>query len=301
MSHKSYLDLVNNVGSNIQDTSSAMEAISKRYINEIYFDILRRINWDGANYDYSFSASTQDNILPSDFGKEIAVVDSTNSRVLTRTNVGLEFDVNASGLTSSGTAERYAILESPTRVQPTTAGVISVVSSSAADATQTVVIRGVVGSVEVVESITLTGTTPAVSTGSFSRIRGISKSAVSTGYVTVTTGTQTLAILAPETREHLIKIMRLYDAPASAVTIKCPYNIKPQPMINNNDYPIIDIADLIELGATYRAWQYKRQMAKAIDFKQMYEQGIINHIWDKENQPNNLNAFSFQTYDRSNV
>ena len=77
-----------------------------------------------------------------------------------------------------------------------------------------------------------------------------------------------------------------------------PYIIKPNPLSSDYDVPVIDVADIIELGTTSRAWQYKRQGSKALDYKKLYEQGIVNIIWERENQPNDKHLFDIGTYSR---
>jgi hypothetical protein len=90
MINRLYSTIKSNVGSNIQDTSSAMGTIIGRLVNDVYFDILRRINWERLNEDYSFTLTDQDQVLPEDFGKEITVWDATNLSEIERTNIQVE-------------------------------------------------------------------------------------------------------------------------------------------------------------------------------------------------------------------
>lgn len=300
MTNKNFLALVQNVGSNIQDTSSAMQTIIKRYVNDTYFDVLKRINWEATNYDYSFSAA-QDTVLPSDFGKEIAIYDNTNKIVLTRTTQKLEIEDYVSSIADSGSLAKYAIIQSAVNKQPTSAAVVSLSSSSAVDTTQTVFIRGVSDGVEKDETVTLTGTVAATSANSYSRIITIGKSAVTVGKVTGTIGSDTICVMSQEQLTYSVKLVRFYPSPTSAWTVNMPYIINPLPMTSDYDAPIFDCADAVELGATSKALMYKRQYAKATSYKGLYEQEINNLIWDKENQPNELHVFNITSYDRDNV
>ena len=296
--NKNFKNIYENVGSNIQDTSSAMETLCKRFVNEVYFDALRRVNHQSINRDYSFTATTQDNVLPSDFSKELAVYDATNKITINKTSQENEIDGNVSSISSSGSISGYAILDLPVRVQPSSAATPSFVSSSASDNTQTLFVRGISDDVEVTETITLNGTTAVDAINSYSRYKAITKSSATVGKITGTHGSDTIVVMGQDDIDYRVKVMRLYAAPAQATVINVPYIIKPMPMSSDYDVPIIDIADIIELGATSRAFQYKRQGAKASDYKKLYEQGIINIIWDMENQPNDAHIFTIGQYTR---
>lgn len=296
-----FLTMKNNVGSNVQDSSSPMSIIIGRYVNEIYFDILRRINFENQNQDYSFTTSTKDNVLPSDFYKEIAVYDATNNINLTRSSQKKEIQENLSSISTSGTASSYAILLRPVRVDPSAAAAPSFVSSNNSDNTQTIQIRGISDNVEITETITLNGVTPVSAANDYSRYISISKDSDTLGKVTGTHGSDTIVVMAPQDRDYKVKILRLYSTPSSAITINCPYITKPQKLVNNNDVPLIECSDVIELGATSRAWQYKRQFLKSREFKKMYEQGIANLVWERENQPNEINNFYIGAYSRDTV
>jgi hypothetical protein len=300
--NKNFLTIQTNVGNEVIDTSSAFKTIIKPYINARYFQILRQINWQNINPDYSFNTvdGTQDYVLPNDFYKPISVRDSTNGTELAETDLQTLINNYPDAMTDEGTVERYVIMEQAVQNQPTSATAVSIVSSSASDTTQTVLVRGISGGVETTEEETLTGTTPAVTTATFTRIIGISKSATTTGYITVT-ATVTLAILPPETLESRYKIMRLHYVPSAVLAIVAPYTIKPSPMSDDMDYPILDIADLIEIGAKADAWRYKKMFAKANVFEAQFTTGLAEYVWDKENQPNKITQFSPNVYNKDNL
>jgi hypothetical protein len=298
MINRNFKDIYEHVGSNIQDTSSNMKTIIKRLVNDVYFDLLRRANYENIDPDYSFTASSQDNVLPSDFYKELSVYDATNNRELRRTSIQERVQNAVSLMSQTGTAEEYAILTSPVRVQPSAGAIPSVVSSDASDTTQTLYLRGEASGIEVTETISLNGTSSVNATNTYTKYYIVSKDADTAGKITVTHGTDTIAILSQEARDHKVKIMRLYCTPVSSVTINCPYMSKPLPMTEDYDVPVIDVSDIIELGATYRAWMYKRQMGKAEQYRKLYEQGIINVLWERENNPNDQHLAGVRPYTR---
>jgi len=303
MNNKKFSDIVDNVGTDVQDTSSAFETITKRYINQRYFTILRSINWEVLNPAYTFTttAGTQTQALPEDFGKELYALDTTNGTELAKGDLSELVRAYPDDLTASGTVQRYAIYEDAVQAQPTTAAVASIVSSSASDTTQTVFVRGIATTYEVTEEITLTGTSAATGSVVFSRIKGISKSAATTGAITVSCNSQTMAILPPTINESRYKVMFLHYNPVANITIKMPYIISPAPMSDDDDYPVLDVADLIEIGAKADAWRYKRQFQKAQDMELLFERELQRYIWEKENDPNKITQFTPTTYDKSSL
>lgn len=108
-----------NVGTDIQDTSTAMATIIGRYINRRYMQILRAVNLDYINEDYTISvtAGTQDYALPTDFKTELYAIDTTNGNNLTRISwQDLSRDYE-DDLSTSGDAERYIIFRDDSDAQ----------------------------------------------------------------------------------------------------------------------------------------------------------------------------------------
>ena len=68
-----------NVGTDIQDTSTAMSTIIGRYINKRYFDILRLSNWQAVNKTHIITLTSLAT-LPTDFGKELYCMDGSNNK-----------------------------------------------------------------------------------------------------------------------------------------------------------------------------------------------------------------------------
>lgn len=303
MANKRLSEIIDAVGTDVQDTSSAFETISKRYINQRYFTILRAINWEVISPAYSFNtvAGTQTKALPEDFGKELYALDTTNGTELAKGSLADLVTAYPDDLTASGTVERYAMYEDAVQAQPTSAAVASIVSSSASDTAVTVFVRGIATTYEVTEEITLTGTTAATGSILFSSIKGVSKSGTSVGAVTVSCNSQTMAVLPPTIHESRYKIMFLHYNPSAVITIKLPYIIKPRPMSDDDDYPVVDVADLIEIGAKADAWRYKRQFAKAQDMEILFEKELQRYIWEKENDPNQVIQFNPTVFNKNSL
>lgn len=305
MINRVFINIYGNVGNNVQDTSSPMQSIIKTYVNDIYFDLLKRINWQDINDDYTFDtvAGTRDYVLPGNFGKEVYVFNqNTNTEISPISMQELVRDY-PSGLNSQGDIQRYLIINKPVRNQPSSASTLSIVSSSASDSTQSVRIKGIDSNdVELDETVTLNGTTPATTSNSYKEIRSISKSATTVGRITITSnsGAVTNAILAPADLAYQIKAIRLHYTPTSVVTIAVPYLIDPYPLVNDYDQPVIDCSDVLELGATMKAWRYKRQFAKATEYERQYEKAVDTLIWNNENNFNQGHYFGILPYPRDN-
>lgn len=303
MNNRIFVNIYGNVGTNIQDTSTGTQSVIKNYVNDIYFDVLKRINWQDIDDNYTFNtvAGQQDYVLPNNFGKEVYVFNSsTNTEIASITMQELVRDY-ASSLSLSGDVTRYTILNKQVRQQPTSSSVLAIVSSDASDSTQVVRVKGTNSlGVELDETVTLTGTTPVNTANAYTEVRSITKSAITTGYVTVTSnsGVVTVAVLSAAHLAYNVTVVRLSYIPSSVQTIAMPYLIRPLPMVSDYDQPVIDCADVIELGATMKAWRYKRQFSKATDYERQYEKAIDTLIWDKENSFNQGHFFGILPYPR---
>lgn len=303
MINRTFSTIYGNVGTNIQDSSSAMATVIKTYCNNSYFEVLRRVNWRSIKPDYQITvvAGTQDYILPSDFGKELYVYDTTNLRYLPFVSLEQLAEQFATSLASQGTSDRYTIFNDVVRKQPTSASTLSFASSSTGDTSQSVRIKGTdANDIEVDETITMNGTTAVPTTLTYKSIRSITKSASTTGRITATSNSAavTVAVLAPADLDYKVKKLRLHYIPGSGLTLNVPYNINPYPLSSDYDAPIFACADGIELGATMQAWRYKRQFAKASEYERLFEKWIIDAVWNMENQPNQIHLINPKTADR---
>lgn len=303
--NRTFSNIVSNVSNNIQDTSSAMQTIIKGYVNDGYFDFLRRANINQISEDYSFSTSdgVQDYVLPDNFDKELYVYDSTNRNEITRADLQklLQSEIDVIG--NSGVPSKYVILNKPVQKQPTSSSQLTIVSSSSSDTSQVIFVKGISGGVEVSESVSLNGTTNALTTNSYTEIISLSKSASTVGKVTVTSnsGAVTVGVIPPSALVYRIKAMRLHYIPNGTITIKAPYYKKPSTLVNDNDILDVDADDIVEKYATACAWRYKRQYAKAQEWQRMYEKSIIDYLWFTANQPNAVYMVNPEPYSRETV
>lgn len=301
--NKNFVTMKSNVGTDIQDTSVSMLSLIGEYLNDRLVEILRRLNLlntSRVGYSFSTSAGVEDYVMPDDFGKEISVYDKTNLRPLGRMDI--QEWIRDFGTTQdvAGAVFNYLILDSPVKLQPSSAGTVTVVSSSASDTSGPVVyVKGILADgTEDYETITLTGTSNATGTKSFARILMLSKSGVTVGAITVTRGSDTLAVMARNRQASRYKIMRLISIPVGASTIELSYLQKIIQLSQDYDYPTVECEDVMEAGAKADGWRFKRQFAKAAEFEGIFEKRLANLAWDYENQPNQSHKFNPIPYSR---
>jgi hypothetical protein len=110
---KTFGTIKTNVGNNVMDTSTAFAAILGNYVHNRYFDVLRRTNWHAIDEDYSFSLSAAATMvtLPSDFGKEVAVYDTTNKIELNYISLNDLYSTFPDEIDKSGDVSHYSIVE----------------------------------------------------------------------------------------------------------------------------------------------------------------------------------------------
>ncbi len=107
---KTFEDIVTNVSNEIKDTDAEMKSILGVYVNSRYRQILRSTSWEIINdtYTISVTSGTDTYTLPSDFGKEVYVVDSGGNELERTTFTKLAND-NADTLITAGALENYII------------------------------------------------------------------------------------------------------------------------------------------------------------------------------------------------
>lgn len=204
-----------NVGNNVGDTTATTLTLIGVYANRRYFKILRTINWNYINEDYTVSlvAGTQDYALPSDFGDVVYAVDTTNNNELTEVNLQFLGENYPGELTTQGQVYRYAIFN----------------------------------------------------------------------------------------RDDGSKYIRFHYVPSAAATVALPYIVKPSALSADSDQPILDLEDLIEIGATADLYRRKREFSKAKDMEVLFQQELDDYIWEKYNKKNFVHQFRPSTFNRDNL
>lgn len=158
--------------------------------------------------------------------------------------------------------------------------VITIVSSSASDITQTVRVRGYTAAgVPVDDSISLNGTTPVPGTITISSLAGyepfFAKSGDTVGTITIKSGSTTIAVLGPREFEVFYNKWLLWPQPNTANPLYLTVKKKIQLLTQAEDVPEINGIDsaLIQ-GAFASSLEEKRQFQKAAMAWQHYEEEI---------------------------
>ena len=210
--------------------------------------------------------------LPSDFGKPFRLYDITNDRKISIVNEYNHFDGNIKNIADSIEGDvTTAYLKEVVGVlrQVSTSGDTIQVKSSANDTTQTCRIEGfvdaslrIIGSVE----ITLNGVTPATNATTFYKITHFSKSADTTGFVTLEDSSgNDLSYLGQTDRVAHHTGFRLSKIPDDSTTnFRWLYKKKFRRLVNAQDYPFIESdAYLINHAWGYALAQDKETIQRA--------------------------------------
>ncbi len=166
-------------------------------------------------------ASQEAYVLPRQVGEVYSVQSSASPY-----NIGVaredQFDNALPNPTSTGNPRSLRLFEMVgIDTQPSAASVATVVSSSASDTTQKVLVKGLVGGYVDTEELTLVGTTPVNGSKSFTEIYAVTKSAETVGRVTLTSnaGAVTNVVLGTQDKTVRLRKLRLYPIPSSVLTI----------------------------------------------------------------------------------
>lgn len=113
---RSFSDLKTAVGNRVGSTDTTFATIIGTYINQRYRDVLRRTNWNAINPDFAMTATSASTVvsastykLPSDFGKELYVFNSSSSKNIPHLDLERLDQEYYATLESTGTIESYAI------------------------------------------------------------------------------------------------------------------------------------------------------------------------------------------------
>lgn len=304
MINKRFVDIYGAVQNEVRDTSSSFKTIVKDYCNTGYDEILRRLIQSNLVEQFrtlsmTTTSGTRSYTAPYDMGEVEYVTDTTNGREL---SVGRETDIYSKHSTAINTTgvPFLLVVKSGSNManQPLVSNTIRVVSDSASDTSQTVFLRGISGSAEYYESVSLNGTTSASSTNSYDYLLEATKSATTTGKVTLTyiTDNTTAAAISPESYFERYKVLEFYYVPAGAYTYSIRYRRAIKPLSQDNDVPIVDVAQGIEYFAIARAYEYKRQLATATHFLNKFEAWFTQYVTDR--CKDKVNQFDIIPYSR---
>jgi len=302
-SQKTFTNMKSNIGNEIGDTSSSFATIIGNKLNERYEDVIDRlVNSDLFEINRSVTATTTANVrtnpLPYDFGTIIECVNESSNLPL---DVITEQEyIQRYGKNFNTTGTPFAIVEqqeASVRIQPSGSVTLDCISSSASDTTQSVFVRGISGSAEFYETVALSGTSTASTTNSYDYLLQVGKSATTTGKITIVySDGVNVADLSPQIVSQRYKSASWVWMPSGSFDMAIRYKREVMPMVDDSDRPIIDIADIIEIGGTADAWRKKRFFQFASDWETLYERKLDRYI--NQRMANKVHQFQPIPYDR---
>ncbi len=144
--------------------------------------------------------------------------------------------------TDTGSARHFTLTNtSPVAVQPSSASVLTLVSSEASDntAAKAVTILGMTANGMEEESFTPNGVTPVVGTKSFLTVVGVTKAAAWTGTMTLTSnaGAVTVLQLLPAEYGRQYRTIEFLESPSQADVIEYQFYRVPHLLSADNDIP----------------------------------------------------------------
>ncbi len=205
-------------------------------------------------YTLATVSGTEAYYLPSSFDKPLRIYNLTNSTKLTMWTEESYEDSNLSNILNLNTsvptkARLFGI--SPINNTIAAIGITCKAKSSSLSDTAGYIIRieGYIDAAMTVidyETITITPGTPttfatATTPKTFYKITRITKSADTTGFITVanSAGT-TIALIASTERQSRYPVLKLGLIPDGVYSIRILYKRRTNKMVNDNDYPFID-------------------------------------------------------------
>jgi len=231
-----------------QPSGGDFDTMADSAINRYYRMILAYVDQDEQTREFTLTtvASTQDYGLPTYVKRVLNIEDATARRSVAE-RTPRDYNKKHPGTTVSGSARQYHILGNyGVEVQPAAAGTVTVVSSEATDASNRYVrVKGFDSSGRLIdEQLTLNGTSTVTSTNSFASVETCVKSVASgstiTGYITVKTGTTTLAVIPywDTMSSHLW--IRMYPIPDDARALTVQSVMRKEDLVRDDDWPQFD-------------------------------------------------------------
>lgn len=246
--------------------------------------------WGELQDEHNFTTvdGQEDYYMPTHFDKPLAVFDITNDTEIIPGTHEEYFRANISNVADATegkpTSFRLYGVYGVKRQVPTAGSIVRVKSSSSADTAGAIVrVEGYLDSALSIigyENITVSTSTPTTNvlgTTTFYKIIHISKSADTTGYITLTdSSSNTLAEIAPNERVLFHRRMKLGLIPdASTYNIRVLFKRKKNKLISDYDYPFVDADDYMILNSVgYGLAEEKETYDKAVTMWKKAEEAL---------------------------
>lgn len=291
-----FSNLKTEVRNKVPNMGSTYESKIGEFINRRYENLWHTYLWGAIiNVDEQVTATSgqQHLFLPKNVELIIALTQRTTNAVLTPNSPYIFQSKYLDVITNQSNPVAY-MLSGEKAIQRTISNNTLTVSSSAAgDTTQSLRVNGKKTSTSdiITETISLNGTTGVNSANNYDDILTLSLSAVTTGIVTITDGTNTLCTINPgELTSRYLKI-RFQPVPNTNETMYLTYKRRFRKLINDEDVIEINIEPLIIQGAFVDVLKEMGKFEEAQTEGQEFQQLLSTYIMEKETQSDNQPVF----------
>jgi len=247
-------------------------------------------------YNFSSVASQEGYPLPNNFDKPFRLYDLTNNKKIDPEVEEVYFDGNVANISGVVTAvpdkyRLYGVLGSRVAIV-STGTTLQVKSSSSADTGSIVVrVKGYIDSNLLIlgyENITVstgTPTTYVAGTTTFYKITHISKSANTTGYITIAQADNTvLETLASTERITRHKVLKLGKIPTGVYSYRLLYKKTVAEMVNDYDYPFVECDRFLVYDCAAWAYEQDKDSVRAGQLRQVAAQALMTILKNQNNK-----------------
>lgn len=249
-----------------------------------------------AIHNFNTVASQESYPLPNRFDKPFRLYDLTNNKKVLPDVEEVYFDSNIANITDAveGTPEKYRIYGvTGVSVPISTSGdTVQVKSSSSSDTSNPIVrVRGFIDSARLIEDfedITISSSSPTTfvaGTTTFYEITHVSKSANTTGFITITNSSSvTLETLAPKENVARHKIMKLGKIPDSINSMRLLFKKTVSELSDDNDYPFVESDKFLIFSAAASAFRQDKENQRALDFTNQADKALAIILNNQNNK-----------------
>lgn len=264
----------------IQDTSARRETMLNEEINSVYDMIASQYLWPSLVKTKTISTVSGSRYvyLPKDCRTLLFLFDATNKQVAPHELLQNLYYRAGQTIDTAGMVSEYSDVGEVGRKVDfhTSAETISVVSSSAVD-TANLLLKGIdaTGDNEITESVTLNGTTPVVTTATFTDIISVGLAGTHAGTITIsgTDSTITYATVAPGDTTARYKALQLHFVPSNVFSLIIGYKKRVKKLTEDQDVPEIPVSAVIvewckaqQFARDRKTMQFQMHMQMAKDY-----------------------------------
>ena len=314
-------EIIDNVGDSCRETQ--IDTLIGEYIN-LTIDEINDPAWAfeqiqgmrGYNHNWSFNrrkatlttvASQEFYNLPRDLDKILLLRQTTSPTKLRYLPDDLFYRLEPDP-TATGNPVYYRLWEQEGLSTTLAVADTVTVSSSASDTSQKISVVGYNSSGYIQsEELSLNGLTAVI--GKLTYVANkpirISKSANTTGFITVTetSGATTILVLGPEERTARFKVAGLYPIPSSVISVYMEYFTRLRRLVNNTDVPDLDEKWIwvIRTGAMAKVYGYQGKESLMTSTQAIYSSGVRSMVKSDIQECDYIPVLSNQNARRSGV